>query len=81
VISLPRFLEILHSDGREATREVVMRSLEGDGAFRAEYRAVLPDRGARGSEPEGKLSSTGAVRRCECACVHRHDKRKAARDP
>jgi hypothetical protein len=39
VISLPRFLEIMHPDDRE----VVMRSLEGDGAFRAEYRVVLPD--------------------------------------
>jgi len=59
VISLPRFLETLHPDDREATREAVMRCLESDGAFRAEYRVMLPD-GVRWIGARGKVEFNGS---------------------
>jgi two-component system, LuxR family, sensor kinase FixL len=42
-ISLGRFLDTLHADDREPTRQRVQRALNGDGNFQAEYRVLLPD--------------------------------------
>jgi two-component system, LuxR family, sensor kinase FixL len=41
-ISFGRFLDTLHADDREPTRQRVERALNGDGDFQAEYRVVLP---------------------------------------
>jgi two-component system sensor kinase FixL len=60
VISLPRFLDTLHPDDREATRQAVMRSLEGNGAFRAEYRVVLPGGVVRWIGARGKVEFNGS---------------------
>jgi signal transduction histidine kinase len=60
VISLARFLDALHPDDREATRQAVMRSLEGDGAFRVEYRIVLPDGLVRWIGARGKVEFNGS---------------------
>jgi two-component system, LuxR family, sensor kinase FixL len=60
VIRLPRFLDTLHPEDHEATRQAVMRSLEGDGAFRAEYRVLLPDGLVRWIGARGKVEFNGS---------------------
>ncbi len=59
VISLQRFLDTLHPDDREGTRKAVMGSLEGEGAFLSEYRAVLPDGAVRWIGAQGKVEFDG----------------------
>ncbi len=55
VINLQRLLDTLHPDDREATRQAVTRSFEGEGTFRAEYRVVLPDGALRWIAARGKV--------------------------
>jgi PAS domain S-box-containing protein len=40
VISFPRFLDTLHADDRDATRQAIRRAIEGNGMYGAEYRVV-----------------------------------------
>ena len=54
-ISLERFLQTLHADDREPTRERVERALKGDGNFQAEYRVVLPDGAERWINARGQV--------------------------
>ena len=59
-ISLPRFLDTLHPDDREATRQAVRRSLEDTGGFRAEYRVMLPGGVVRWIGAQGKVEFNGS---------------------
>ncbi|MEO8350597.1 MAG: ATP-binding protein [Chthoniobacteraceae bacterium] len=56
-ISLRRFLETLHVDDREPTRQTVQRAIESSGNFRAEYRVMLPDGAVRWMAARGKVES------------------------
>ena len=58
-INLQRFLDTLHPDDCATTRQAVMGSLEGDGAFQAEYRVVLPDGAVRWIDARGKVEFNG----------------------
>ncbi|MEO8438750.1 MAG: ATP-binding protein [Spartobacteria bacterium] len=54
-VTLLRFLETLHPDDREATRQAVQGALEGGGTFNAEYRVALPNGGVRWIGALGKV--------------------------
>lgn len=54
-INFERFLELLHPDDRESTRQAIQCSLEGDGHYGAEYRIVLPERGTRWIATRGRV--------------------------
>ena len=54
-IDFRRFLDTLHADDREPTRQTVQRALEGDGTFRADYRVVLPDGAVRWIVARGQV--------------------------
>lgn len=59
VVRLQVFLDTVHPDDRETTRQVVLSSLEGDGLFRAEYRVVLPGGEVRWMGARGKVEFNG----------------------
>ncbi len=52
-IDLNRFLETLHPDDREPTRQLVLRTLDGDGDFHASYRVIHPDGSTRWIDARG----------------------------
>lgn len=54
-ISFGRFLETLHADDREPTRQRVKRALEGNGDLQTEYRVVLPGGSERWIGARGKV--------------------------
>ncbi len=54
-ISLDRFIETLHPDDREPTREAVHRALESGGDYRFEYRVVLSDGSMRWIAARGRV--------------------------
>lgn len=61
-VSLDRFLRALHEEDRAATRATVGRALESDGAFRGEYRVVLPGGRVRWIAARGQVEFNPARR-------------------
>jgi two-component system, LuxR family, sensor kinase FixL len=58
-ITLERFLQTLHPDDREPTREAMRRSLENSGDYVAEYRVVLNDGALRWITTRGRIEFDG----------------------
>jgi two-component system sensor kinase FixL len=54
-INFNRFLQLLHPDDREPTRQAVHRSLEAGGEFEVEYRMVIADGSMRWLASRGRV--------------------------
>lgn len=59
-ITLGNFLDSLHPDDREATRNGVKKAELGDGLFQAEYRVVLRNGGTRWIAARGRFEKNSA---------------------
>jgi PAS domain S-box-containing protein len=58
-VTLERFIQTLHPDDREPTREAVLRSMQNGGDYIAEYRVVLPDGAIRWITTRGRVEFDG----------------------
>jgi hypothetical protein len=67
---LNRFLEAVHPDDRATLREAVQRCPDGDGAFRSEYRGLLPGGAVRWIAGRGEVESntSHAMPNAACPC-------------
>ena len=53
--NLETYLELVHPDDRERTREAIIRALNGSGNFQAEFRVVSEDAGSRWIAVRGQV--------------------------
>jgi PAS domain S-box-containing protein len=58
-LSLEYFLERLHPDDRETTRQALAKATAGEGGYEAEYRVMLPDGQMRWIASRGSVEFNG----------------------